>query len=566
MRGRRNKRGGAITFGVVLALVLVVLGIGFFMLSMYMGGQKETKNAADAGALNTAKQVLDNGTVSVQLSSDPSQQCFMDVTNDSTGGSPTNDGKVDLRRINRVWAQALMMAINADAAQNGPDGNAGQGVSNAQNACAGAQAISNALAAKLTTASNLYPFFTDISQQNTVRMISTGSTVNYWPGANWQTSLMDRTAESNIVLNGTPANNFNLPAGTSFNKSYATQCTRPSPPDVLSQTAWFLQGYTPINVLGQTFWQVPFQYGEKPHLVSSTIFNSSQQSAQPLSWTPAVPNAYSAAGFVKQGAAGQNAISWVLTNPNQPFRLSIPQSFLHIHVDTMYSKWFFFPSGYPPLELDPEQSYGYTPDSQSNVPLPGGGIACSTVTPDEAEVGLEVVGQSLDGIIFGIPKGDTSSLEADMVSRINEMAGNLNPSSPVQTFSASDLHSCLSNPATIGWLLAGTQDFYVFSPDGQTLTVQPETTAVIQATWLAQIINNDPDGTEVQLVNDTNAPVPIILVPSVTPDPYCSVIMDFGWETWDKSLYWTPGTGYNGCLGQVRVTRWTDVYSLGVSA
>ncbi len=50
MKRLRNNRGGAIAFGAVLALVLVVLGAGFVLISLYMGGQTETKNASDAGA------------------------------------------------------------------------------------------------------------------------------------------------------------------------------------------------------------------------------------------------------------------------------------------------------------------------------------------------------------------------------------------------------------------------------------------------------------------------------------------------------------------------------------
>ncbi|HEY9718640.1 MAG TPA: hypothetical protein V6C69_14300, partial [Trichormus sp.] len=228
--GLRNKRGN-ISFGTALALALVVLGIGFLFLSLFMGGQRETKNAVDAGALSVGKQVLDADQVSVDLGADPSQQIFADCASDQidpSAGGPLQllGGKITLRRINRVWAKAMTIAINAAAA----GGDAGSGTSNAQQACSAAQEISDSLAAKLTNASNLYPFFNDFSGRNSVRMLGNSANVQDLPGANWQTSLMDRAAESNIVLSGSPSNNFNMPANFSLPSSFYTQSTRANVP------------------------------------------------------------------------------------------------------------------------------------------------------------------------------------------------------------------------------------------------------------------------------------------------------------------------------------------------
>ncbi len=176
------------------------------------------------------------------------------------------------------------------------------------------------------------------------------------------------------------------------------------------------------------------------------------------------------------------------------------------------------------------------------------------------EIGADVVGRPLDTIIFGAPSGNTALLETQMTNRINEMISKVGKS-----YSASDLHSLLSNPATIGELIAGQQDFYVYSPDGVNLSVAPQIQAQVAPMWLAQMINNSPDGTETTVVDDASTIGPILFDPTATPDPFCTVDFTLGWGTWEKSLYWQPSTGYNGCLGQVRVTRWTDVYSLGVA-
>src|SRR5580658_959938 len=106
----RSRRGSIIAFSTVLAIALVVIGVGFLCMLMMAGGQHEIKNAVDSGMLNTGKQLLDN--IKVPLSGDPSQQCFLDVTNDIDANPPADDGNVTLRRINRVWAKAILMGIN----------------------------------------------------------------------------------------------------------------------------------------------------------------------------------------------------------------------------------------------------------------------------------------------------------------------------------------------------------------------------------------------------------------------------------------------------------------------
>lgn len=545
-KSRNTQRGAAIAFSAVLAFCLVLLGVSFMYISMFMGGGREIKNAVDAGALNLAKQVIDN--VSVDLSGDDNQQFFKDVTDNG-------NGKVNLRNINRVWAKAMLVALNADAA----GGDAGSGDDSANNAYQGAKAISDNLYDQLTNAQNLYGFFTDYAQRNSVRMLGSGVNVIVLPGPGWNTSLMERSAESNISVDNV-ADSFTA-LGHSIPGGFMEACTRnPQPQDASGMQ--FLIGYKPLEVGGRTFWTVPFQFEEKPHMVASSTFTSNLQATNPLpaGWDTAIPNSFSVEGQVKRpDGHNQIAMSWVETNPHQTFNLCMPHSFVHIKVDDMKSHWYFFPTGYPPIEFGPAQEYGYTTDDQTGTPMPAGGVLCSTVTPDTVTLGFDVVGRPLDQIIFGAPDGDTTELENDLVNRCNEMVNKLGTK-----FSASDVHSALSDFATYGYLVAGQRDFYLYSPDGKTLTCQPKFIAMGMSPWLFNMIDNDPDGKEKKLVDDASMPGPIFFSPIVTPDPFCIELFSFGWGTWDKDLYWTPGTGYNGCLGTVRVKRWTDVYSLGI--
>src|SRR5690606_17476037 len=130
-----------------------LLGIGYLAMLMFMGGENETQHACDAGALNVGKKTLDD--ITVPIGGSENQRCFADVADASASGnlgSALGVGKVSLRTINRVWAKALLIAINAEAARN--DGNAGSGGSSAQSAYSGAKNISDSLSLKLSQQSN----------------------------------------------------------------------------------------------------------------------------------------------------------------------------------------------------------------------------------------------------------------------------------------------------------------------------------------------------------------------------------------------------------------------------
>ncbi|MBA4074063.1 MAG: hypothetical protein C0508_03415 [Cyanobacteria bacterium PR.023] len=557
---RQRKRGSVTAFAAVLALTLMVLGIGFIIISLYMGGQRETKNATDAGALSVGKEVLHEP--SVMLSPADNQKCFFDCTNDSINNNIIGDGKVNLNRINRVWSKALLMAINAKAASM--EGNAGSGVGNAGSAASAAQDLSDALADKLTTAANLHGFFNDISTKNSTRMIGVNSSTKVRPGPGWQTSLMDRDAESNIELTGSPADNFYLPPGFNLPPSSRTQCTRTPVPGEVANT-YFLKGYTPIDVLDRKFWQVPFKWNDKPHLVSSTPFNANKASAIPTTWAKPIPNAFSVDAEAKNpGATAETAMSWVLSNPRHPFKLAAPHSFLHIKVDEMKCHWYFYPVPPFKVEFGAAQTYDFndSPKSMTGTPMPAGGVLCAMVSPPAQVIGLDIVGRSLDEVIFGPPPGNINKVEGYMVNRANEMI-----SKPGVTITPAKLHSVLGSALTRAWLIAGEKDFYLFSKDGETLQCEPKSIAQISAPmWMPTIINNTPDGNETKIIDDAFMPGGIPLPHVPTPDPFCSPTpgVNWSWVLWDKDVYWKPGTGYNGSLGEIRVKRWSEVHTVGI--
>jgi len=150
-----------------------------------------------------------------------------------------------------------------------------------------------------------------------------------------------------------------------------------------------------------------------------------------------------------------------------------------------------------------------------------------------------------------------------MVNRINEMLTKVDSAK-----SASDLHDLLGSALTRADLAAGDsdgRDFYVYSKDGVDLSLCSDNTLFTAPSWLQTMVGQDPDGDERKMVDDESSFSPIFFDPTATPDPFCTVDFTFGWGTWEKDLYWKPGSGFNGDLGQVRVKRWTNVYSFGLA-
>lgn len=558
----RNQRGSITAFSAGLAFVLIVLGMGFFFFIMYMNAQKETKNAVDAGMLNVGKKSLDE--ITVQLG--PKEvQLFEDVaTDDVTGKTDLNltNRKANLRRINRIWAKALMVAINAEDAKKA--GQAGDSDSNAQNCFDAASSISDRLADKLTSQTNLHGFFKELAQQNSVRMIGNGAKVNVIPGAGWQTSRMEAEKESNIVLAGSQNNNFMMPPKFGMSPNFVTKGTRKYIPSEATNY-YFLKGYEPLNVGGNTFWQVPFLYDEKPHLVAGSLFNDAQQDAP--SWQKAVPNAFSGEGAAeKAGRPGERAKSWVLTNPRQPFKLCIPHSFVKFKVDDPKVTWYFFPPpvGGPPVPLGTSE-YEFIPDTKTRV---GTGILCSTVTAQDVLIGIDVAGCSINDLIFESPAGkitgasvggDEKEMESYLVNRANEMI-----SKPGVTITASQVHSTLNGVATTAGLIAGEREFIMFSPDGKSLECLPTKIAAIRAPWLLAYQSKEADGTEKEMFDQDTPAAEMFHIPNVIPAPFCNLKTALGWGFHYKDVFWKPGSGANGSLGEVRIKRYSKSYSLGV--
>ncbi len=531
MKSRRNGKGVTLAVVAIFALLLAILIYGLTQLSMFLGGGREMRNAVDAGTLNVGKKVLTNDSLKIALQSFGAQSRFADIADQG--------GKISLGNVNRMWGEVLLMEANAVGA-------GGDAKANADSMFDAAKQISSQLAGKINNENNLYGFFEEISKQNSLRMLGDKTEAVPYQGAQgWLTSLLDRGAESNLEVTTAEI----MPGNTG---------------NSVPMTDKFISGYNPFTVNGKTFSFVPFKQNERTHLVSGVDFNANTHQANPLQadWGTPVPNSLSARGRSKDHKMyGQEGIAYVISNPQQTYKLSIPHSFVHLKLEENEANWNFL--GTPPTFSQSE--YGYRPELQDRV---GRGILC-TLNVSNFELGTEFIPPTLDSAIFGYPfAADKAKIENTLLNRLNQMI-----SKPGKKITAGQLHGLLNSLETAGWLEAGKRDFYLFCADGENIDVQPKEIALVKAPWLSQFvepvikIDNAADGAESKLADRSLPGPPVIpyVQISMTPDFACvPVPPPIGWSFINGEMHWRPGSGYSGCLGEIRVKRETDIYLEGV--
>jgi len=538
MYTNNRRRGAALGLSAVLAFFLLALLLGLFWLSMYMGGEREAKTAGDAGALNVGKQT---GTLQVPLESNDEIANFIDVS---------NKGQISLTNINRVWAKALLVAING--AQMQADGSIGSAQSNVQSMQSAADSVSQRLAQQLSDPSNLTKFYLQYADQNSTRMLGNGSSVQVDDGMmmNWTTSFLDSP------LNGNPKyeSNVFVDLGSQLPPGFdSSQIPTVTPKKDTSHT--YLAGYSPYNVMNLNFWQVPFRYGERPHLVAKSEFEqfNDPNKFTPTGWTPnAVPDAFATLGGTTNNRQyGLLAAAWVQANPQKTWQAAMPNGYVRIMIHQNKLVWTLVGS-FIPGYLTETDSYDFypgqyvTPDF-STVPV----LVCATATP-QGIVGNEYTIPTVFTGLYATPPIPPMSCQSfsELLARVNQ------------------IHPGTSSSALIGLLAfplnptGGDQEFAIYNVDPTDYTSQLIITPLsLSPPW----VQGSPDGSEQGNIESEG--------------PFGGFFPDFCWMdiSCDTSPFvpgaalisatrtWTPGTGYNSsptqgaCLGKLEVQRETDL-------
>ncbi len=522
MRRICKPKGGVIVFVVVLAMVLIAIGIGFFLISLYFGGAQETKEAVNSGALNVAKKSLD---VTAVLSGDPEQQFFEDCV---------DNNKVSLRNINKVWAKALFVAINGDGAKQdgGHDGSASSSVTSA---LSGAKAIGAALAAQLNDDNTLYGFFNQYSMANSVRMLGTNAQTQALKVNNWKTACMEPGHESDVEVTD------NWPVGYSNDSLLTPSLRNPVPGDAAGKK--FLKGYEPLKVMGSEFWTVAYPFEMKPHLVDRTTFMQGDKvpfSSAGSSWDEPVPNAFMVEGETVKGSNPvETASSWVQTNPQKTAPMQFPHGFVRIVLKKNTLQWN--PDGIPADSTD----YGFGPDSKdSTIPYV---VGCGSMS-GTAYIGNEYIPPVLYKAVCALPPINGNAMDY-LLQRCKEMVPSCTMVQLIAKMTACPISSDSSD-----------QTFFLYpNSDNTDITVSPESSAILPSGCDKAA---SPEGTTQTL--DTEGPMPLPNFATETFNCYGSYTFPTVC-TESGNRKWKPGTGFHGgCLGELTIDRTTDVYLFGV--
>jgi hypothetical protein len=517
MQSSKRKTGSALAMGVALAFAFIVICVALFYVSMYFGGERETKNASDSGALNVGKQTA---TFSVQLQGGDEQQ-FNDVAevNGTTIPTPETPGTdVSLRNVNRIWAKAFLCALNSEAM-------GGDGDSHVQSLQAAANAISDRLADALDDPNNLKQWYLDFAQANNTKMLGKNSLMDAPDLSQWKQSYLDASWDSNIAITAAQ-----VPSGVTM------PVVKVDPNDPSHN---YLVGYNDYNVNGRDYWQVPFRFGERPHLVARSECDTA--AASPPAWsTHPLPNAFSTLGGTKDNQnLGEQALSWVQTNPQKTYPLAIPSGFIKVKLDTNTIDWE--PNGIPYFT----GSYGFMPEEDEADPFP---LACGTLSADEV-VGLEYTTPTLFTGIFAlppIPPMGSATFDA-LFQRVQE----IHPGYSKAAFIALLVATPISTDASDQEFAIYNSSWDVANPSC-TLMITPLSAA---PSW----VNGDPDGTQT-LLETEDLPLPNWGMTDLTC--YGEWIYPLMTEV-TGTRNWTPGTGYGGCLGALEIHRTTSVIYFG---
>lgn len=499
---------------VVLTVVMIILVAAFFKLTLFFGAADETRNATDAGALNVGKHSFD---LNVQASLAEEHQ-FDDVADANKNFNLTN--------INRVWAKALLANANV-AAMAITNQSTTQALLHADQLFRGANSISNKLAEQLKDPNNFYNNFESMTSGNNVRLVSANAQVGALKDSAWQTSYVDRGEDSNIDFE---VNQLPLPL----------PLTSPS-----RMKSMKIPGYQQIPILDKKFYLVPMRDNDRTHLINPENFNSNTDTAKLFDgWKNPVPNAFSVHG--QTNSVNNRAVSWVQVNPQYKFNLGIPHSYIKIKL-----------AGNNAVYTYTQRNLG-----QENYSYKTGASSPSFTTPEQLKVTFFPVkfGNEYNGASTLYDALFPSSLESQQEHE-KVMSTLLQRCREIQKgFSADQLVQVLK---TTPLEIAAMQSEYIIFPKKNILIGRSAARAYSEASWINPSTQADGSSKEIaheDLIGRPNSAWFTVVEPvtnsSIGPLPAATA--EHG------SFNWAPGSGFDGCLGELSVSRTTTFAAAGV--
>lgn len=304
----RNKKGGTLALVTAAAIGLILIGVGLFFLSQLLGGQRELQNATNSGALNVAKQAIQS----------PSVGLLNGVETDNFAGLVNTSGQINLLNYNRAVAQAMLVALNAEA-----DGSV-EGKRNATtliDALHGSEA--NSLSNRLNhefNAQSADSNFLSLAISNSLRMLGMGSQAAHGH-SDFQIAYAEPNGATNVHLDPSILpEGCNLPSNALSNiKKRGTNQN-------------YISGYSGISVAGiATISGASVQPDEQPHLIAQSTFSNAV--ASPVS-VAVPPNAFrcQASAAVSDSILNAKSFSCSIVGAlNTDFEAAIPRGYIVVY-------------------------------------------------------------------------------------------------------------------------------------------------------------------------------------------------------------------------------------------
>jgi hypothetical protein len=288
------------------------------------------------------------------------------------------------------------------------------------------------------------------------------------------------------------------------------------------------------------YWQVPFRFGERPHLIARSQFETAAQNPPPWQTKP-VPNSFSATGSTQNNEhLGEKTTSWVQANPQQPYPAAMPNGFIRIKIDANTLDWRV--DGLPYYT----DTYGFIPDEIWMDPFP---LPCGTISGDQT-VGLEYLPPTLFKAIFALPP--IPPMPSAAMDNLYQRLQQLHPGYSKSAFLAQLALTPVMPDAT-------DQEFIICNSD---FDVAKSKLLILPADAAPPWTSGQPSGSQSELVQDRE----YMLGPNFGLTNL-ACYGDFEWPTFTEctgTRSWTPGTGYGGCLGELEIKRTTIAWIWGL--
>ncbi|HEY9792534.1 MAG TPA: hypothetical protein V6D22_19190 [Candidatus Obscuribacterales bacterium] len=414
----------------------------------------------------------------------------------------SENGKFTLGNVNRVQAKAILISANyADMKAKGYDH---KDASDHKDAVQSeASQIAKQLKAEITNPNNFKKEFSTYANANSLRMLMPGTKVQ--PDSNFmQSAYMDADGktESNIWF-----------------KPQVLPSTQQKAVSETPNGKFYVTGYK-NQIDGIRL--VPFRHDERTNLVSGSEFVPAMKA--PVSTD--LPNAWSVKGKAQTRVGGEvRNQAMVQTNPREEFEMRMYDGWVRIKLKANSAKWYhngMFKS---------EQQYSYFRQPK---------IASWAVTAGKATstsmVGNETSLNLWDTLFPANAHGD-GTVKSELIHRLREMRPDLKDHELIKALKTTPINV----PST------GDQDFYVSLNGNNEIAV---------TRWDPKRDRIRPDGSARDFTQsffpEPNSSVTVIL------SKKCLKLFEF--VTTKGTLKWKPGTGYDGCLGELEVSRTASVY------